>query len=367
MFDLIATVLAWFYSFTHSYGVAIVLLTLAIMVALTPLTLKGTRSMMVMQALQPEMRKIQQRYKDDRQKLNEELHNKINPLGGCLPLLLQAPVFLVLYRVLRGLTNPLKFGVVLQALNAGLPGFNPSYIGADTELHKALSGQHEMVSFGMDLSRSATQAIRESFGHSVPYLLLIIGVAATSYYQQKQVQGRNPNAAQVNPQQQMLMKILPLFFAFISINLPAALVVYFFVSNLYRVGQQAFISHRIYKPAVASGLFEAQAKEKDAKDGKDAKDEPAPKPAKREATSTASTEARPAGGFFGRLLGDAAPRLGSASKDNGAKGAAAPTGGKPNGQRGSTPARPPAARSGTGRTTPSGGPQPRARKKKKRK
>ena len=77
------------------------------MIIVTPLTLKGTRSMMMMQQLQPEMKKIQTQYKDDRQKLNEELlkfykENNINPLGGCLPLLVQMPVFIVLYQVLRG-------------------------------------------------------------------------------------------------------------------------------------------------------------------------------------------------------------------------------------------------------------------------
>ena len=104
-FKAFATVLAFFYDLTGNYALAIVLLTLVVMVVVTPLTLKGTRSMMVMQQLQPEMRKIQTRYKDDRQKLNEELlkfykENNINPLGGCLPLLVQMPVFLALYWVL---------------------------------------------------------------------------------------------------------------------------------------------------------------------------------------------------------------------------------------------------------------------------
>ena len=109
-FKAFASVLAFFYDITGNYAVAIILLTLAVMIIVTPLTLKGTRSMMVMQQLQPEMKKIQTRYKDDRQKLNEELmkfykENSINPLGGCLPLLVQMPVFLVLYQVLRGLTR----------------------------------------------------------------------------------------------------------------------------------------------------------------------------------------------------------------------------------------------------------------------
>src|SRR4051794_13725857 len=105
-----ANLLAFFYEIWPSYGGAIALMTLAVMVVLTPLTLKGTRSMMVLQALQPEMKKIQAQYKDDRQKLNEELlkfykENNINPLGGCLPLLVQLPVFIILYNVLRGLTS----------------------------------------------------------------------------------------------------------------------------------------------------------------------------------------------------------------------------------------------------------------------
>ena len=80
------------------------------LIILTPLTLKGTRSMMMMQIVQPELKKLQAQYKDDRQKLNEEMmkfykENNINPLSGCLPLLVQMPVFLVLYRVLSGLTH----------------------------------------------------------------------------------------------------------------------------------------------------------------------------------------------------------------------------------------------------------------------
>src|SRR5918999_4492588 len=132
MFDAIATVLAWFYELWPSYGMAIVFLTLAVMVVLTPLTLKGTRSMMAMQRLQPELKKLQQKYKGDRQKLNEEMmkfyqEHKINPVGGCLPLLLQIPVFIVLYRVLSGLTHHGEGG-----------NFDPSYISEDSALYQAL-------------------------------------------------------------------------------------------------------------------------------------------------------------------------------------------------------------------------------------
>src|SRR4029078_9413919 len=110
-FELLAQLMAIFYDVVPSYDFTIIDLTLVVMVILTPLTLKGTRSMMMMQQLQPEMKKLQTQYKDDRQKLNEELmkfykENNINPVGGCLPLLVQMPVFIVLYNVLRGLALP---------------------------------------------------------------------------------------------------------------------------------------------------------------------------------------------------------------------------------------------------------------------
>ena len=110
VFDLFATILAWFYAITHNYALAIALLTLCVMVVLTPLTLKGTKSMLQLQKLQPEIKRLQAEHKGDRQKLNEEMmalykENRINPLSGCLPLLLQAPVFIILYRVLHGLTR----------------------------------------------------------------------------------------------------------------------------------------------------------------------------------------------------------------------------------------------------------------------
>ena len=110
MFDLFATILAWFYGISHNYAIAIAMLTLCVMVALTPLTLKGTKSMLQLQKLQPDIKRLQAEHKGDRQKLNEEMmalykENRINPLSGCLPLLLQAPIFFILYRVLRGLTR----------------------------------------------------------------------------------------------------------------------------------------------------------------------------------------------------------------------------------------------------------------------
>src|ERR1700686_1139073 len=106
----IAAVLAFFYGLVPNYFGSIFLLTVCVMIILTPLTIKQTRSMLVMQKLQPELKKLQDQHKNDRQALNEAVmalykeHNA-SPLGGCLPMLLPFPVFLALFRVLEGLSR----------------------------------------------------------------------------------------------------------------------------------------------------------------------------------------------------------------------------------------------------------------------
>ena len=258
--ELFARLMAAIYAVVPSYGFAIIALTLIVMVVLTPLTLKGTRSMMMMQQLQPEMKKLQSKYKDDRQQLNEELmkfykENNINPLGGCLPLLVQMPVFIVLYNVLKGLTlrAPLTNAgwatgqtMLAQAPTLQPPvNFQPLYLPTDSKMYISLSQTNTMAFAGMDLAESCSDAIRQSWLHAAPYVLLIIVVGVSGFIQQRQIQGRTPNA-QVNPQQQQIMKIMPIFLPVISFGLPAGLVLYFAVSNLYRIGQQWFISRSIY-------------------------------------------------------------------------------------------------------------------------
>lgn len=264
----IAWLLAFFYSLIPSYGMAIILLTLTVMVVLTPLTLKGTRSMMAMQQLQPELKKIQNQYRDDRERLNEELmkfykENSINPLGGCLPLLAQMPVFLVLFQVLRGLTRRAPdlgaySGWVMGQLGLGETPtappesvtertFDPAFLSPDSAMYQALSDSFEMNFLGIDLAESASRALSESFVHALPYLVLILLVAFTGWFQQRQIQGRNPSSNQ-NPQQQMIMKLMPILLPVISFSLPGGLVLYFLVSNTYRIGQQAWITRTLYGP-----------------------------------------------------------------------------------------------------------------------
>ena len=275
MFDLIASVLAWFYSLVPSYGFAVGMLTITVMVVVTPLTLKSTRSMLQMQRLQPELKAIQAEYKEDRQKMNEQLmafyqENGINPLGGCLPILVQLPVFLVLFRVVQGITQRVSsFGEQsgwsmgrigaggiseVSPLSATERPFDPENLPIDSEMYIDLVGEGvefadrptEMLSLGLDLSRSAQNSLSDGVIGSLPYLGLIGIVLISSLYQQRQIRGRN-TGAQVNPQQEMIMKILPFMLPVFSFTMPTALVIYFVVSNLYRIGQQGYITRSLYR------------------------------------------------------------------------------------------------------------------------
>lgn len=261
MYDFIASLLAWLYDLWPSYGGAILLLTLIIMIVLAPFTIRQTRSMLAMQDLQPEVKRLRQKYGSDRERMNQEMMalyqaNGVNPLGGCLPILIQAPIFLVLFQVVRGLTRRessvgLAIGdAVERAPGVGLSEFgdrvfNPAYLDTGSALYQDLSVSTEMRSFGLDLSQSASQALGDSIIGGIPYLLLVIGVGVSTWLQQKQIQGRS-SAAAMNPQQQMLMKVLPFMLPVFSFGFPAALVLYWFVSNLFRVGQQVFITKRVY-------------------------------------------------------------------------------------------------------------------------
>ncbi len=277
VFDLFATLLAWFYDLIPNYAIAIGLLTLTIMIAVTPLTLKGTKGMLELQMLQPEIRRLQQQHRGDRQKLNEEMmklyqEHKVNPLGGCLPLLLQAPIFLILYRVLIGLTARANFFDQVVGGAAGQQPdnfFRPSYLDHSTTLYRDLRHSEEMRSFGIDLSQRATDVIADSFVRGIPYLALVLLVAVLSYIQQWQITARNKDNTAVNPQQKMLMRVLPGLFAVISLTLPSGIIFYFIVSNLYRIVQQAYITRRFYHGDHSMGARAAAVRQDAQADAKD--------------------------------------------------------------------------------------------------
>ncbi len=269
MFDLISSILAWLYSVWPSFGGSIMLLTLGVMLITTPLTLAGTKSMIKMQRLQPDLKAVQDYYKDDKELQNQQVMafyqaNGINPVGGCLPLFIQMPVFIVLYQVIRGVTRRVSDIGVGSGFGAGLGSggnvdatladdievanhFNPQYLDSGSDLYHDLSVRSDVPFLGVfDLSDTALDVIGRNFIDGLPYIVLILVVGAMGFVQQRQIQGRQRPGAVVNPQQQMIMKFMPFFLPIISFNLQAALVVYFLVSNLYRLLQQGYITRALY-------------------------------------------------------------------------------------------------------------------------
>ena len=252
LYQLVSTILAAFYQVTSDYSVAIGLLTLVIMIVVMPLTLKSTKSMLEMQRIQPEVKKLQEEHRGDVQKRNEAMmalykEHGVNPLGGCVPMLLPLPIFIVMYRTIHGLTRLCSDKLTAQPRFNGLARdtFCPDHIKESAKLFKSLVGHKEMLSFGLDLAKPAASQIRDGFVRGLPYLVLVLIVAATSYYQQRQVTVRSKNQP-VNPQQQMLLRIMPAGFGIISLFFPAALIVYFLVQNLFRIIQNAYITNRFY-------------------------------------------------------------------------------------------------------------------------
>ena len=239
LFEAIGWLLALFYSVIPNLGVSIILLTFTIMLILYPLTAKQAKSMIAMQRVQPEVKKLQAKYKGDRQKLNEEMmqfykENKINPLAGCLPLLAQLPIFFSLFRVLR---DPEKYVPTDSSLYAALcHGAG----GVLRTVEACAESVNHLKFLGMDLQLSATDA-HSSALNAAPYFLLVGLVILTGFAQTRQAQKRTPAA---NKQMGMVMRVLPVFFGLISLQFPAGLVLYFFVSNLWRLGQQEVIFRR---------------------------------------------------------------------------------------------------------------------------
>jgi YidC/Oxa1 family membrane protein insertase len=315
MFDPILKAIGWllalFYSFipaiggipkqNYALGLAIILLTFAIMLALYPLTAKQARSMIAMQMHQPEIKRIQAKFKNDKQKMNEEVmkyyqEHKINPLAGCLPLLVQMPIFFALFRVLR---TPYKYvpdtSKLYEALCTTHAGrvVNTNQCSGD-HLYKYLPNHQKFL--GIDLSLAApsqigTWATIAAFG-------LVALVVFTGFMQSQQAQRRTPQA---NKQMATVMKVLPVFFGVISLRFPAGLVLYFCVSNLWRLGQQEVIFRRFgtaanpthrstLKPAKAS-VVDVESRERTDVETDDDGETPAEEPRELEAGKTSTARA----------------------------------------------------------------------------
>src|SRR5688572_21722498 len=246
-FELFAAALAGLYGFVESYGLAIIMLTIAVRIVVLPLSIKQTRSMREMQRIQPELKKIQQKHKGDRQKMNEEMmalykEHGVNPFGGCLPLLLQFPVLIALFYVVRDPLNYLKGTLADSALATALREM-PLQVNQFLGLRLDCSAQ-QMLGFG-DSASPLAQSVPAAEGLTcgtgsfaliaIPYLVLVALMGFTTWYQQKQMQAKQPPGQKDMTQQQMQLmgRIMPIMLMVFAFNFPTGVVLYWLTTNVW--------------------------------------------------------------------------------------------------------------------------------------
>ncbi len=283
----IGWVLAVFYSVVPNLGVSIILLTCAVMAVLLPLTAKQTRSMIAMQRIQPEIKKIQAQYKDDKQKQNEVLmqfyqENNVNPLSGCLPLVVQMPVLFALFRVLRSIQDHIPTTGPFNDLFRDLCG-NASNAAA-------CAHPKSMYFLGLNLmvSPANSGSVTDSIIQRLPYFIAVACVVASGWYQMWQTQlrqkklGNNQNNP-MNKQMQMISRVFPIAFGWFSWIAASGLVLYFVTSSLWRIGQQHLVLNKYYEEQASGpkGATKESNKEsnKEATGGGTKKELPPNKPA----------------------------------------------------------------------------------------
>lgn len=231
-----------------SWGLAIVGLTVLIRAVLVPLTLKQFRSMQELQRLAPELKALQEKYKDDKQRQQQEImsfyrEHKVNPFASCLPLLLQLPVFIALFYMLR---TDLKKHICGEALVshynsayhsaiASVSGLPAKYI-EKTSCQQVAPGSGKFL-FLPDITNKATGAAL------IVLLALYVG---------SQLASTMVMSASADPNQRRLMMVLPLFFVIILYRYPAGLLVYWITTNLWTIGQGYFVRRRIGPPPTVS-------------------------------------------------------------------------------------------------------------------
>lgn len=275
VFEWPARLLAWFYSFTGDYTLSIALIAVVVMVIITPLTLKSTKGMLEMQKLAPEMRRLQNQYRNDRAKLNEEMmklyqEHKVNPMSSCLPLLAQMPVFIIMFRILHGLTYrpttevaPVAHAVYRAAGQAREElGFLPRYIDHGSDLFESLVGKTKMMSLGLDLAQSPAAALADGFGRGLIYVLIVALLGGLYFVQQRMVAARAAVSPTMSPAQQKLMQYLPVAFAVFQVFFLLGLVIYYMAQAILRIGQQAYITRAFYGHDEALGRQAQRAGER---------------------------------------------------------------------------------------------------------
>ncbi|MEU6219629.1 membrane protein insertase YidC [Streptomyces sp. NPDC047022] len=250
LFSFITTPVSWVIVQFHSvygkifgpdtgwaWGLSIVSLVILIRICLIPLFVKQIKATRAMQTLQPEMKKIQERYKNDKQRQSEEMMKLYkdagtNPLSSCLPILAQSPFFFALYHVLNGIASGKTIGVINQPL---LSSAQKAHIFGAPLAAKFLDGADTVQKLGASLTD-----VR------VVTAIMIILMSASQFYTQRQLMTKNVDTTVKTPfmqQQKMLMYVFPIMFAFFGIRFPVGVLVYWLTTNVWTMGQQMYVIH----------------------------------------------------------------------------------------------------------------------------
>ena len=228
LIDLTEAIMVWLHDNVTggSWGWAIVGLTVVVRLALLPLTLRQFKSMQALQRLQPEIKALQAKYKEDKQRLNQEMmkfyqENKVNPLGSCLPLVAQMPIFIALFYMLQ---DDLRREICKQTAKP---------------CGEVIAGSAEFL-FIPDLTDKATGGVL------VALILMYVG---------SQVFSSLLMTVSADKNQRRIMLALPLIFVFFILNFPAGLIVYWITTNLWTIVQQGIVKKTVgpLRPPVAEG------------------------------------------------------------------------------------------------------------------
>lgn len=233
-----------------AWGLSIVSLVVVIRICLIPLFVKQIKATRSMQALQPQMKTLQERYKNDRQRQSEEMMKLYreagtNPFSSCLPILVQSPFFLALYRVLSQISKGHTVGVIDQDL---------------------VNSAQKAHIFGAPLAAKFTDTadavakLGSSLGDvRVVTVIMIVLMSFSQFYTQRQLMTKNVDLSVKTPfmqQQKMLMYVFPVMFAVFGINFPVGVLVYWLTTNVWTMGQQMFVIRR--NPTPGSKAYAAR-------------------------------------------------------------------------------------------------------------
>ncbi|PYG88991.1 YidC/Oxa1 family membrane protein insertase [Ruminiclostridium sufflavum DSM 19573] len=269
--DPLGKFLYWIYGGVNNYGIALIIFTIIVRTAMVPLTLKQYKSTAEMQKVQPLLQEVQRKYANDKEKLNQETmkiyqEHKINPAGGCLPLLIQMPILFALWQVI---SRPLKFmlgfsdtqlaDLANQASQASTVGRYPEI---DTITYFIKSGQGDKVGnlnmffpshSGLNLGNIPTWDFSQMIDDPSKFLLLILPLLAvvTTYLTARMSMPKKTNDSTkdkaANPMGNSMLYISPLMTLIFSFQFPVGMSLYWFVGNIFSIAQQYYVNKYVLK------------------------------------------------------------------------------------------------------------------------